>query len=53
MLSKLVKHHKIDPSFLEVPLSFYRRKTEQEHGFCVPWTLIQTDTYYGKLKTAC
>jgi hypothetical protein len=38
MLRKLVDHHDIDPSFLEVPISFSERMTDEEQSFCVPWT---------------
>lgn len=43
MLRKLVEHHDVDASFLEVPLSFYYRKTDEEQSFCVPWTIKEDE----------
>ncbi|KAH7083884.1 hypothetical protein FB567DRAFT_561823 [Paraphoma chrysanthemicola] len=43
MLKKLVEHHEIDASFLEVPLSFFYRTTDEEQSFCVPWTVIEDE----------
>lgn len=43
MLAKLVEHHDIDPAFLEIPLSFLYRTTDEEQSFCVPWTLKEDD----------
>lgn len=43
MLKKLVEHHEIDASFLEVPLSFFYRTTDEEQSFCVPWTVVEDD----------
>ncbi|KAF2027484.1 hypothetical protein EK21DRAFT_102554 [Setomelanomma holmii] len=39
MLRKLVEHHGIDADFLEVPLSFFYRTTDEEQSFSVPWTV--------------
>jgi hypothetical protein len=36
MLRKLVKYHHVDPDFLEIPLSFFYRTTDEEQSFCVP-----------------
>jgi hypothetical protein len=47
MLRKLVDHHDIDPSFLEVPISFSERMTDEEQSFCVPWTLRENESSIG------
>jgi hypothetical protein len=47
MLRKLVDHHDIDPSFLEVPISFSERMTDEEQSFCVPWTLRENGSSIG------
>jgi hypothetical protein len=39
MLRKIIAHHNVDASFLEVPLSFYARMNNEEQSFCVPWTV--------------
>jgi hypothetical protein len=41
MLSALVEHHGVDPGFLEIPLSFFFRDTDEEQSFCVPWTTVE------------
>lgn len=46
MLRKLVEHHKIDPAFLEVPLSFFERSTDEEQSICVPWTLRESEDHF-------
>ncbi|KAH8702725.1 hypothetical protein GQ44DRAFT_631370 [Phaeosphaeriaceae sp. PMI808] len=43
MLQKIIEHHDVDASFLEVPLSFYYRKTDEEQSFCVPWTIKEDE----------
>jgi hypothetical protein len=43
MLRKVIKHHNVDPSFLEVPLSFSYRTTDEEQSFCVPWTVKEDE----------
>jgi hypothetical protein len=48
MLRSIVEHHKIDSSFLEVPLSFFRRSNEQEQGYCVPWTIVRKGSVVGE-----
>lgn len=47
MLRKLVEHHDVDPSFLEVPLSFSERMTDEEQSFCVPWTIREDENSIG------
>jgi hypothetical protein len=47
MLKKLIEHHEIDASFLEVPLSFSYRTTDEEQSFCVPWTVNETEQSLG------
>jgi hypothetical protein len=47
MLRKLVEHHDVDPSFLEVPLSFSERMTDEEQSFCVPWTIKENESSIG------
>jgi hypothetical protein len=47
MLRKLVEFHEIDPEFLELPLSFLYRTTDEEQSFCVPWTVKGDDDYSG------
>ncbi|KAJ4286536.1 hypothetical protein N0V90_013236 [Kalmusia sp. IMI 367209] len=42
MLRRIVQHHEIDPGFLEVPLSFFDRATDEEQSFCVPATLRES-----------
>ena len=42
ILRRIVQHHEIDPGFLEVPLSFFDRETDEEQSFCVPWTLKES-----------
>ncbi|CAI6332911.1 unnamed protein product [Periconia digitata] len=39
MLRRVVEHHRVDPAFLEVPLSFFDRSTDEELSYTVPWTL--------------
>lgn len=43
MLRELVEHHEVHPSFLEVPLSFSYRDTDEEQSFCVPWTVREDE----------
>jgi hypothetical protein len=47
MLKTLVEHHIVDPSFLEVPLSFSERMTDEEQSFCVPWTIRENESSIG------
>ncbi|PVH93815.1 hypothetical protein DM02DRAFT_732892 [Periconia macrospinosa] len=42
MLRHIVEHHAIDPGFLEVPLSFFSRSTDEELSYCLPWTLRES-----------
>jgi hypothetical protein len=44
MMKRLVEHHDVDPSFLEVPFSFFHRTTDEEQSFCVPWTLKEDES---------
>jgi len=44
MLRKLVDHHDVDPGFLEVPLGFFSRNTDEEQSFCVPWSIREVAT---------
>jgi hypothetical protein len=44
MMRRLVEHHDVDPSFLEVPFSFFHRTTDEEQSFCVPWTLKEDES---------
>jgi len=46
MLKKIVSHHDIEPEFLEVPLCFFERKTDEEQSFCVPWTVTESATSF-------
>ena len=46
MLKRIVQHHEINPGFLEVPLSFFDRSTDEEQSFCVPWTLSEGGDYF-------
>jgi hypothetical protein len=50
MIRSLVQHHGIHPAFLEIPLSFSYRSTDEEQGFSVPWTLIEDETKFGMLS---
>jgi hypothetical protein len=43
MLRKVVEHHNVDSSFLEVPLSFSYRTTDEEQSFSVPWTVKEDE----------
>jgi hypothetical protein len=49
MIRSLVQHHGIHPGFLEIPLSFSYRSTDEEQGFSVPWTLIEDESKFGML----
>lgn len=44
MLRELMEHHEVHPSFLEVPLSFSYRDTDEEQSFCVPWTVREDES---------
>ncbi|EAT82574.1 hypothetical protein SNOG_10239 [Parastagonospora nodorum SN15] len=43
MLRELMEHHEVHPTFLEVPLSFSYRDTDEEQSFCVPWTVREDE----------
>ena len=47
MIQKIVEFHNIDSGFLELPLSFGYRNTDEEEGFCVPWSMIETGSVKG------
>ncbi|KAF2473418.1 uncharacterized protein BDR25DRAFT_282954 [Lindgomyces ingoldianus] len=51
MLRRIVQHHEIAPDFLEVPLSFFDRSTDEEQSFCVPWTLREGGDYFEMFYT--
>lgn len=44
MLRRLFEHHNIETDFLEVPLSFFDRMTDEEQSLCVPWTMNEDAT---------
>jgi hypothetical protein len=52
MMERIIQHHNIDASFLEVPQSFYSRRTEQEQAHCVPFTMFQVADSCGRSRNA-
>jgi hypothetical protein len=50
MMERIIQHHDIDASFLEVPQSFYSRRTEQEQAYCVPFTMYQAGDLCGEWR---
>jgi len=46
MIRSLVQHYGIYPTFLEIPLSFSYRSTDEEQGFSVPWTLVEDESKF-------
>jgi hypothetical protein len=53
MLRKVVEHHGVDPGFLEVPLSFSYRTTDEEQSFCVPWTVKENGSFIRECGLTC
>jgi hypothetical protein len=49
IVRNIVTHHGVHSGFLELPLSFRYRNTDEEQAFSVPWTLIEDGTKLGKL----
>lgn len=47
MLDAIVAEHEIDSSFWELPSCFYQRSDDIELVFCVPFTLVRTDSIIG------
>jgi hypothetical protein len=51
MFRKIMNHHDIDAEFLEVPLSFFDRMTDEEQAVCVPWTLKEAGSAFRTFAT--
>ncbi|PSN67176.1 hypothetical protein BS50DRAFT_494669 [Corynespora cassiicola Philippines] len=43
MLRRIIEFHSISPGFVEVPLGFFDRMTDEEQTFCVPWTIDEDE----------
>ncbi|KAF3001348.1 hypothetical protein E8E13_006101 [Curvularia kusanoi] len=51
MLEKIIVHHDIEPEFLEVPLCFFERATDEDQSFCVPITVTDCATTHRLFYT--
>src|ERR1700760_383645 len=48
MMELIVREHKIDSTFWDLPSCFYKKNLDLEEVYCSPWISKSSDSSYGE-----